>query len=463
MNTLPRRSAWPCLLLLCIAVSSACAQRQASTIASALTEILKKNAVPGMGVSIQVLDLRTGDVLFSEAAQELRRPASTQKILTAAAYLRTGAPVAPTTELLKLSDGSLVLRGSGDALFSQEDLETLLSQAQDRLGGKIPSVLVDSSRFEPPHFGKGWMWDDEPFAFMPYISALTIERGTVQVRVSLSTGQVKVETTPDSAFFSVQTLPSATSGRFSVTRGLGALGRTILVGGSTGSTSARISVPDPDLFVGMVLARGLKQRLALPEEPPVKRADGPVVGTVLASLTRPLQSLLEAVLADSDNLAAECLLRLGTSTTGTITAEMGLARVARHLESLSIPKAATNSVDGSGVSHYNLLTAATLVTVLKDLHLADAATRKLFLDGLAVAGQRGTLARRMLKTAADGRIYAKTGTINSVSNLAGYVMKDGEPVFAFAILCQSFTGPSSPARALQDALCTALVKAADQR
>jgi D-alanyl-D-alanine carboxypeptidase/D-alanyl-D-alanine-endopeptidase (penicillin-binding protein 4) len=169
------------------------------------------------------------------------------------------------------------------------------------------------------------------------------------------------------------------------------------------------------------------------------------------------------MLTDSDNLSAECVLRLGTGVTSGVSAEDGLRRVAQYLDSLGYPKGTYRSVDGSGVSHYNLLAATMLVDILRDMLRTPPATRELFQGSLAIAGKTGTLSRRMNGTKAEGRILAKTGTVSGVSNLAGYACKDGEPRIAFAILCQRFVGTSNRAHALQDAICERLVRHVDAR
>ena len=62
----------------------------------------------------------------------------------------------------------------------------------------------------------------------------------------------------------------------------------------------------------------------------------------------------------------------------------------------------------------------------------------------------------MKGTAAEGRVFAKTGTISAVSNLAGYIDTRSGRRLAFAVLCQNFVGSARPWRALQDRICALL-------
>ena len=114
--------------------------------------------------------------------------------------------------------------------------------------------------------------------------------------------------------------------------------------------------------------------------------------------------------------------------------------------------------DGSGVSHYNLVSAELLVELLVDMHARGGRGYDLFRSSLPVAGVDGTLAGRMKGSAAEGRVLAKTGTISAVSNLAGYVDTRSGRRLAFALLCQNFVGSARPWRQLQDELCAMLAE-----
>ena len=113
---------------------------------------------------------------------------------------------------------------------------------------------------------------------------------------------------------------------------------------------------------------------------------------------------------------------------------------------------------GSGVSHYNLLSAELLVRVLADMHKTGGASYELLRRSLPIGGVDGTLKSRMKGTAAEGRVFAKTGTVSAVSNLAGYVDTKSGRRLAFAIMCQNFVGSARPWRELQDRICAELAE-----
>jgi D-alanyl-D-alanine carboxypeptidase/D-alanyl-D-alanine-endopeptidase (penicillin-binding protein 4) len=110
---------------------------------------------------------------------------------------------------------------------------------------------------------------------------------------------------------------------------------------------------------------------------------------------------------------------------------------------------AVHSADGSGVSHYNLITPANLVNLLAAMW-KNFAIRHEFAATLPIAGVDGTLHNRMRGTPAQGVLHAKTGTISAVSTLSGYtITADGEEL-AFSMMMQHFLGGSSVMRSIQD-------------
>lgn len=424
--------------------------------------LIEASAPGGVLVCAAAVDLRDGARIYSRHSSLLVRPASTLKILTAAALLRSGTAEARLplrTTIEEVEPGTVVLRGDGDSLLSAEDLARLCEQALPGLGANVATVLVDSTRFAGPPLGRGWMWDDEPAPFMPWISALSVDRGTVRVRARPGDGSFEVDTEPRTGFFRIASSVAPGNAPLSITRGLGPDSRTIRVAGGREQTRphrAPLSVPDPDIFAGHVLARMLSEagRAAGPVR--VERTAAPREGRLLAAFAREVEAIVECALRDSDNLSAECLLRAGLPRGAT--AEEGIARIARYLETVAPRNPPFRIVDGSGVSHYNLLSADLLLLVLQDMHAAAPGVADPFHRGLPVAGRTGTLSRRMDEEPARGRIAAKTGTISGASNLAGYVMDEDGRAIAFAILCQGGVGPASPLRNLQDGICAILAE-----
>jgi len=196
----------------------------------------------------------------------------------------------------------------------------------------------------------------------------------------------------------------------------------------------------------------------------VRQKDGMVPSSlqVVAVHEQSLPDVLERANYHSLNMAAEGLLRTvgAYSQEGKIvrqgSLETGRATVAKFLGSLGLGPELYVVDDGSGLSRDNRAAALVYTTVLK--HMDAHPRREAWWKSLAEAGEaEGSLKRRMKDL--GGKVFAKTGHINNVSALSGYVVGPGSRRYAFSVLCNDTYrvkgGPSS-AHALQDGLCRLL-------
>jgi D-alanyl-D-alanine carboxypeptidase/D-alanyl-D-alanine-endopeptidase (penicillin-binding protein 4) len=134
----------------------------------------------------------------------------------------------------------------------------------------------------------------------------------------------------------------------------------------------------------------------------------------------PLIRALEIINKKSQNLHAEMLLRtLGAEFKGLGTNEAGLEVVKEFLVEAGIDSEKIKLNDGCGLSRENLFTPrfqTSLLSFLSQRYYFD-----LFRNTLAVSGTDGTLKNRLAASDVRGSIHAKTGTLNGVTNLAGYM------------------------------------------
>ncbi len=436
-----------------------------------LGSLFRRHDDHAVQVAALVVDLDTGETLFSRQAQRLLRPASTMKLLTTAAVCRRDPDGALQTTLSadSLPEGVVTLTGGGDPMLSAADLGKLVSALHKRglrrvRGGRIRVVdpLAGAARF-----GQGWMWDDEPATFMPAISAAAIDGGCVTVEAWADATGLAAKLRPVSGDMKLRLRPGP--GGMQISRGRYTTPDLVTVSGKVGAGQTerrRISVPDPARFTAWVLAAALERQGILAETPVISvepTHPNPRDTEHLVHLRRPLAEIIEYTNKTSDNLGAELLLRwLATSAAEPAVPDPGtdvdgIAEIHGYLESLELDPAAYRIADGSGVSHYTLVSAELLVKILVERHRAGSRGREVFWRSLPVAGKDGTLARRMRGTIAAGQVRAKTGTISGVSNLAGYVATQSGRRIAFAILVQNFVGSATPWRRLQDEFCIRLV------
>ena len=151
------------------------------------------------------------------------------------------------------------------------------------------------------------------------------------------------------------------------------------------------------------------------------------------------------MLKESDNVYAESLFRALAGGSSAQAPD-------REAQLLHIDEA-HQIVDGSGLSRQDLVSPATLRNVVAQYY-RDAVSR----DLLPIAGVDGTLKRRM--PSLQGRVSAKTGTLDNVSSLAGWLtLKDGRR-YSFAWMCNGY--PGAGVKATEDALMTSVDGALSQ-
>jgi D-alanyl-D-alanine carboxypeptidase/D-alanyl-D-alanine-endopeptidase (penicillin-binding protein 4) len=195
------------------------------------------------------------------------------------------------------------------------------------------------------------------------------------------------------------------------------------------SNAATVPALDPALDAARVLTDRLRARgVTVAGEPRSGRA--PADAAVVASLdSPPLSQVVADMLTTSDNETAEAVIKeIGVATGGEGSWAAGAAGVTSLLAEAGVPVDGVTVVDGSGLSIQNRFTCRTLVDVL-DVPEMGAVVR----DGLAVAGETGTLADRFRGTDVAGRLRAKTGSLRNVTALAGEVSPvAGGPPLTFA-------------------------------
>lgn len=410
--------------------------------------------------AVEIADAVGGDVLVTRNADLLLRPASNAKLVTtAAALLRLPPDFHFETRMARLdsSGRTLACIGGGDPLFSEQDIQKLAEIAARQASRAADTLLMDGTLFGDDFYGEGWMWDDEPDPFTPYLGAFNVAGNTMTVSVSRSSSNptvADVRVDPPSALHTVEVVPSSTrdGGGLRVSRGLRR--NHILVEGippAKRTVRKRFSMWRPqDIFADLLLGE-LRRAGAAHDSTVVVFAALPSGAVTLGSVRRPLQAVLDAANKDSDNLSAECLLRAlafaGDGDRGRVEAADGLRVLESALRTAGLDIDEFSLRDGSGISFYNLLTARGLGRLLRSM--ARHPSSSAYFASLAVGGKDGTLRRRM-SGLPPGIVQAKTGTVRGVSALSGYVQAPGGRLLSFVIIMQNFAGKSTPYRDVQD-------------
>jgi D-alanyl-D-alanine carboxypeptidase/D-alanyl-D-alanine-endopeptidase (penicillin-binding protein 4) len=422
--------------------------------------------------SVLVVSLDKGDTLFAHSADEQLAPASGLKLFTTAAALYyLGPQFRYSTFLLAdgkvengVLNGDLIVYGTGDptftARFGRRDAvwhtfaDTLAALGIKEVRGNL---IGDATYFAGSGTGSGWQEDYIGASYAAPASALsygenivtleikpravgeapfvgldggeeisvvnhaqTVARGRSFIHVARSSydsplevrGQISRATT------SIQrTVPVADPAQYAV-----AVFKKILIskGIAVSGTSKSVTVGTQSPVTGrMVFAP------ALDEKEPVR---------VLAIYqSPPLIDVLEIVNKKSHNLMAEQTLRtVGRVALGEGSVEAGEKAVVHLLtQEIGEAPAGFNMDDGSGLSVLDRASSRNFVQLLS--FMAKSPMFDSFWETLPEAAVSGGL-RRMHGTAAAGNLRAKTGTIDNVSSLSGYVRSQNGERLAFSII-----------------------------
>ena len=188
--------------------------------------------------------------------------------------------------------------------------------------------------------------------------------------------------------------------------------------GQTGQHPAPPGPANPTLFAAQTFESVLKAN-GVDIEGSAEVGRAPASGVTLTSASSaPLSDQVEQMLRVSDDTAAELLTKeIGYRVSGQGSTASGVAAISRQLISDGLSSGQIVLLDGSGLDRGDRATCAAIVSVLE-----RAGSGGLVSSGLPVAGQSGTLARRLLATPAAGRLRAKTGTLDGVSALSGLIL-----------------------------------------
>ncbi len=177
---------------------------------------------------------------------------------------------------------------------------------------------------------------------------------------------------------------------------------------------------------------------------------------VYTHFSPPLSELLKIINKNSDNFYADQLLRtLGGEFRGDGSIEKGIEVVREFLiYNVYARPDEFQLVDGSGLSHANLVTPELLVKVLRYMR-SRSENFEVYYESLSIPTVDGTLGGRIHHELAKN-IRAKTGSISGVISLSGYLTsRSGQQIY-FSIIGNNTS--KRRAKALEDRICKYLLE-----
>lgn len=440
-------------------------------------------------VGVKIVSLNTGKTVYEQDGDKYFMPASNMKNFTIATAMEKLGPdfkfvtrvfanaMPDATGTVK---GDLRILGGGDVSISTAFFGTSPTDPEtyykgiDRLVDAIAAagvkrvegnIVGDESYFKGFAIPDTWEWDDLQWYYGAEVSALPINDNAVDLSVIPgSVGSpcvINISPAPAMTLYQIANTCTTTAANVKKTLGVNKkIDRNILeisgtmpIGDKGFSDPITLTHP-ADLFVAMLKQR-LERRGIM-----VTGATRTLLPGVVDTMTQIQIAKLESVpfsevaaktMKPSQNLYTETILRtLGEETARARntspmmgsngpslradSAEIGLGQVKLFLTSIGIPSDAVVQYDGCGMSRHDVVTpnaiAALYMYMAKQSKNAQA-----WRDSLSIGGEDGTLKNRFKGTLAGGNIRGKTGTIDQVSALSGYMSTSGgEPVILSIIV-----------------------------
>ncbi len=445
-------------------------------LAARIDAAVGKADLEGTGLGISVVDLETGAVLYERDADKPLNPASNAKLVTTAAALAQLGPehrysthvwVAKDSVEDGVIGGSLYLQGGGDPALVTGEIYELAGQLEAAGIKKLRgSIVVDTGRYSDEGLPPGFDQKDEFASHRAPGGAMAVNYNTFEVhaRPAKVVGEPPVlsalPAVPSIVLESKATTVEGNRNKLHVSSETrdGKLFVTFHgeVGISNGPSSYRYPVSDPSLYAGELLLVALRQRGIEVGKAKVERGEVPADAQVVATMrSEALSELCRAVNKWSNNFMAEQILRSLAPARGA-TAEAALEQLRVYTREIGMPQDGLVLGNGSGLYANNLISARALTHLLAHVH-GDFRYRSDFMASLAIMGADGTTRSRLKESDARGFIRVKTGTLDDVSALSGYVGARGRDPIAFSILINDLDRKQrARARALQDELAELL-------
>ncbi|MBP1944520.1 D-alanyl-D-alanine carboxypeptidase/D-alanyl-D-alanine-endopeptidase [Cytobacillus luteolus] len=413
----------------------------------------------GTIVGVSIRSATTGELIYQHNGNTRLRPASNMKLLTAAAALSAlGENYTFKTEILtdgKVRNdtlkGNLFLKGKGDPTLLTEDFDQMASELSKKGIRYIRGDLIaDDSWYDDVRYSVDLPWSDETAYYGGQVSALTAapdkDYDTGAVRISVRPGdkagkKAIIKVTPKTNYVVIKnrviTVENEEKKQLEITRKHGS--NEILIQGRIPIDSKPykewVAVWEP---TGLALDL-FKQALNKEEIKVVGKSRFDKTPNEATPITdhhsMPLKDLFIPFMKLSNNVHAETLVKeMGRVIKGSGTWESGLDVMNSEMSKLGLNTASCVIRDGSGISHINLISTNEVSKLL--FNSQSQPWFPVYLQSLPVAGNMdrmtgGTLRHRLSTV---GNVYAKTGTLTTVSSISGYIDTKSGNKLIFSII-----------------------------
>lgn len=435
-----------------------------------IEQFLLDSAIQHASVGIIIAEDSIENVIYQYNPQISLVPASVLKLLTTATALEAlGGGMSFKTSLQysgnisegHILNGNIIIKGGGDPTLGRVDETNIVSKwgnaikklGIDSITGK---VIGDASVYEDELACPTWSWGEVANYYCQPASGLTFNDNVFELRFNVSNKGAIYSSAGNMKPY----VPGIRFNNFSQGAGIGELetyflgmpyGKEFDIQGyypnSQGSSMMVGTMPDPALAAAYQLNLWLKRNgvkvcdtaTTVRELKLLRKDYGSERKEIITTFSHSLYSIISETNLVSRNLFAEHILKhLGFMRSGKGNRQSGLNYEVSFWKNKKMDTGGLFIHDGSGISRYNGITVSQLAFVLS--HMKNKSSHyDSFKNTLPEAGKTGTMRRMGKNTMAEGRVFAKSGTMSRVSSYAGYVTTVKGKTLIFAIITNNFT------------------------
>jgi len=421
-------------------------------------------------LGVYVKSLNTGKVLFEYNPNKNFIPASNNKVISSYAALSLlGKNYRFKTEFYtggELSKGTLFgglyVKAYGDPSITTNDLIKIVRDLKKKGIKRIKGdIYFDDTYFDNVNYGKGWKKAWRGDYYCPPIDAFSLNYNTIDVTITPRKRWESpiVEITPAAYIPNINNTAQSSKYKSQLIISQNSSGEEIFVKGKINVKSRpqkyTISVMKPVSYFGLVFRNLLVLEGIEFDGQIIRKQTPPWASVFYTHESKPLHKIVNDFNKDSVNIIGEALVKtLGAKYVGQPGSwDNGSYVISKFIKD-SVIGPDINFADGSGLSRYNRVSPKVLANVLSNAYNKTDFSYE-YMSSLPVAGVDGTLKKRFRRSKVKGRVAAKTGYLNGVRALSGYVFaKDGN-ILVFSVISN---GLGWKAKTFQNELLLELVE-----
>ncbi len=435
------------------------------TAQQSLTTFVNAPNLKRANISLMVKEVHTGQVVMEHRADKLTTPASTTKLLTTGTALDILGPDFRFKTNLEYDgkiengtlNGNLYIKGggdptlgsgwAGDSLFLDKWVEAVKKQGIRKITG---AIIADATLFDPKdNISPQWANDDIGNYYAAGIYGISIYDNIVKAifksgKAGTTPKLLRTQPNTPEMKYTLKLKAANVSGDYAYFSGQPLSYSRVVTGSipvNQDEFASKGDMPNPPLYAAQVFAKKLRESgIEIQQEATTKLPPLKLRCLFYTQQSPPLKEIISVINHRSNNHYTEHLFRylsLQKDSVGNINGAVEVIK--NHWKSKGLDVDGFTIYDGCGLAPANNISAKFFVDLLT-YEATKSLYSKEFLASLPYSGQPETTLKNLLKgTALEGKVYAKSGSINGVQCYAGYIFLDKKQ-YAFAILVNNFTG-----------------------